>query len=236
MNMEERARILNEAMDANAEAIEEIRCTYGASEEGIKKMVALVWDYGKERGVSDITMREVKAAIGRHVGSLQASVDQEEAAIRDEERAQEIAGKSSSFAEEDKPLDEIVSEGHRKGEITDEELHEFEKIYERLGSPEEPNMSEERAVPTFYPVFTDAAHFKRWDGSADAWLWADMVDLRKRSIIETVARVRAHVGEDADLTTVPRALWYMDEESAEEFIEENREAIEDRDEDLKGGQ
>src|ERR687898_1766064 len=77
----------------------------------------------------------------------------------------------------------------------------------------------ERTVPAFYPDFTNADQFRRWDGSEQAEAWARLLmEVRDAAILASIEDL-ADVGiEGTDYAGLVALLWNLDEDEAAEFV------------------
>lgn len=75
-----------------------------------------------------------------------------------------------------------------------------------------------RMVPTFYPDFTDADKFRRWDGSEQAEAWARLMDYRDECIAASVGELAGTGIENIDYVGMIALLWDIGEDEAEEIV------------------
>jgi hypothetical protein len=80
----------------------------------------------------------------------------------------------------------------------------------------------ERAVPAFYPEFTNVGQFRRWDGSEQAEAWARLMESRETAILASVGDLVGMGIEGADYTGVIALLWNLDEDEAAEFVRQRQ--------------
>jgi hypothetical protein len=80
----------------------------------------------------------------------------------------------------------------------------------------------ERTVPAFYPDFTDADQWRRWDGSEQAEAWARLMESREAAILASVEDLAGVGIEGTDYARVIAALWNLDEDEAAEFVRRQR--------------
>ncbi len=113
-------------------------------------------------------------------------------------------------------------------------LGEAMAILERHGessglSPELADMvvevPETRMVPTFYPDFTDADKFRRWDGSEQAEAWARLMDYRDKCIAASVGELAGTGIENIDYAGVIALLWAIGEDEAEEIVRRRQQGL-----------
>jgi hypothetical protein len=76
----------------------------------------------------------------------------------------------------------------------------------------------ERTVPAFYPNFTDADEWKRWDGSEQAEAWTRLMEFREAAIVASIGELAGIGVEDTDYAGVIAALWGIEEDEAAEFV------------------
>lgn len=81
-------------------------------------------------------------------------------------------------------------------------------------------MEEERTVPTYYPDFADADKVRKWDGSKEAHAWVALWHYRRAAIAETARGMLQVGGNDANLVGLTTFLWGIDEDEAEEILDE----------------
>ena len=80
----------------------------------------------------------------------------------------------------------------------------------------------ERTVPAFYPDFTNADQFRRWDGSEQAEAWARLMEVRDAAILASMGDF-ADVGiEGTDYAGLIALLWNLDEDEAAEFVRQRQ--------------
>ena len=81
----------------------------------------------------------------------------------------------------------------------------------------------ERTVPAFYPDFTNADQFRRWDGSEQAEAWARLLmEVRDAAILASIGDL-ADVGiEGTDYAGLIALLWNLDEDEAAEFVRQRQ--------------
>ncbi len=140
MNQEERARMLDEAIDANEEAIVGIMRRGGDRQEALQEVMGVVFGYCEEHGgpaADEITVRDFHAALGRRAASHRAEGDRTSAGAEDLRRMPAIVGKAS-FDTEDMTIGEILGEMDRRGELSDEDRRAVEGIMERVPKVEVP--------------------------------------------------------------------------------------------------
>jgi hypothetical protein len=75
-----------------------------------------------------------------------------------------------------------------------------------------------RTVPAFYPDFTNADHWTRWDGSEQAEAWARLMESREAAILASVGELAGAGVVGTDYAGVIAALWSLDEDEAAEFV------------------
>ncbi|CAN5756067.1 hypothetical protein BH24ACT18_BH24ACT18_04130 [soil metagenome] len=92
--------------------------------------------------------------------------------------------------------------------------------------------SERREIPTFYPDFSDSDTFIRWDGSAEAEAWADLLEMRAATLAHAVVSAAvafSAVGEDTgkrvDLEGLSTLLWSTTSDEIAQIVNANREEI-----------
>jgi hypothetical protein len=127
------------------------------------------------------------------------------------------------------------AEEHRKMEETARQAVEIIRRAQEqdraAGRPVDENMtvakalekleeSGSRTVPAYYPDFSDAEGWREYDGSPQAKVWADLMDMRDKAIWETVALVRDVAGEQADAFGVAGALWNVEPYEVAEIVGE----------------
>ena len=98
-------------------------------------------------------------------------------------------------------------------------------------------MGEERDVPPFYPDFTDADKYKRWDGSREAELWARLLEWRDNQFVEAAAAFLVVGTEDRppDVGGLVAALMRADSEEIVRVLDTRWGEIERRaEEHLRG--
>ena len=86
-------------------------------------------------------------------------------------------------------------------------------------------MGEERTVPAFYPDFTDAEKWRKWDGTREAAMWADLSEIRDRVIVETAATVLSVGERGVDVGGLMVALWSLTDEEIAGVLQANMEQI-----------
>jgi hypothetical protein len=79
-----------------------------------------------------------------------------------------------------------------------------------------------RTVPAFYPGFTDAERFRRWDGSEQAEAWARLTEARDAAILTSVGALVGTGIEGTDYARVIALLWNLDGDEAAEFVRRHR--------------
>jgi hypothetical protein len=79
-----------------------------------------------------------------------------------------------------------------------------------------------RTVPAFYPEFTDAERFRRWDGSEQAEAWARLTEARDAAILTSVGALVGTGIEGTDYARVIALLWNLDGDEAAEFVRRHR--------------
>jgi hypothetical protein len=77
----------------------------------------------------------------------------------------------------------------------------------------------ERTVLAWYPDFTNADQWRRWDGSEQAEAWARLVDSREAAILASVGDLAGADVEGIDYAGLIAALWNLDEDEAAEFVQ-----------------
>ena len=80
----------------------------------------------------------------------------------------------------------------------------------------------ERPVPAFYPEFTDADQFRRWDGSDQAEAWARLMEAREAAILASIGELAGAGVEGTDYTGLIALLWNLDEDEAAEFVRQRQ--------------
>jgi hypothetical protein len=136
MNEEERVAMLDGAIYANEETIGRIRQRTidepdFTGEDAFAEVAKIIVGYAEEHGVYDITMSEFNAAFGRRMSLLAAQIDQSQSAKDDMERVAKIVSKAT-FDTERMNLAQILREMDRLGELSDEDRHVAEGVFERM--------------------------------------------------------------------------------------------------------
>lgn len=147
-----------------------------------------------------------------------------------ESRGEELADEAQEAIRDAAELIEMAQAlQHADGETPDESMTVSEAlaILERHGG-DVPEVDTERAVevpqagkrivPAFYPDFTNADNWKRWDGSERAEAWARLVASREAAILASVGELAGAGVEGTDYTGLIAALWNLDEDEAAEFV------------------
>ena len=149
-------------------------------------------------------------ALDRRIEEDLEVAGQAELAVSVIERAQELERSAGKEPNEDMTLEEALAVLESHGENAP--ALNTERV---AAVPQE----EERRVPGFYPDFTNANEWRRWDGSEEAEMWARLMKIRERQILETMATIRGFAGPGADVEGLVRVLWNMSDEEAEELAE-----------------
>lgn len=141
MNEDQRARMLDEAVEANDAEIArlgaELLAASGAdaTDKARDSIAHILTDYCKEHGweeaQKDITMSEVEGAIERKLAAMSAAVDQMQAGTSDLQKLAELISRAS-FEKEGMNVEQIVAEMDRRGELSEAEVAEIEGIVERM--------------------------------------------------------------------------------------------------------
>ena len=76
-----------------------------------------------------------------------------------------------------------------------------------------------RTVPAWYPDFTNADQWTRWDGSEQAEAWARLVESREAAILASVGDLAGADVKSVDYVGLIAALWNLDEDEAAEFVQ-----------------
>ncbi len=88
---------------------------------------------------------------------------------------------------------------------------------------------EERTVPAYFPVWTDADKMAPYDGSRQARVWAALLDYREKAIAESAAHVlSAGPDRQTDLAGVVSMLWGLDGDEAAEVLDRRWAEIAER--------
>jgi hypothetical protein len=82
-----------------------------------------------------------------------------------------------------------------------------------------PELDTERAVPAFYPDFTNPDQWRRWDGSEQAEAWARLMESREAAILASVGDLAGADIEGIDYAGLIAFLWNLDEDEAVEFVQ-----------------
>jgi hypothetical protein len=80
----------------------------------------------------------------------------------------------------------------------------------------------ERIVSAFYPDFTNADTWRRWDGSEQARAWAKLQDFREECIAASIGELAGMDFAPIDYAGLVAALWGIDEDEAKRIVLERR--------------
>ena len=146
-----------------------------------------------------------------------------------DERGKEYADEAQAIRDAAEIIEMAQALQHADGETPDESMTVSEAlaILERHGG-DVPEVDTERAVevpqagkrivPAFYPDFTNADNWKRWDGSERAEAWARLVASREAAILASVGELAGADVEGTDYTGLIATLWNLDKDEAAEFV------------------
>jgi hypothetical protein len=83
-------------------------------------------------------------------------------------------------------------------------------------------VSEERAVPAYYPDFADADTWRPWDDSEQAHAWAKLRDFRDECIAASIGELAGMDFRPIDYAGLLAALWGIDEGEAKRIVLERQ--------------
>ncbi len=89
-------------------------------------------------------------------------------------------------------------------------------------------------VPRCYPDMEDPNSLKAWDGSEDAWMWISALDFREDAMTTAAAHFYSRIQDWSAVAELLETAGWESHGDAEEFVDDHREAIVQRANELMG--